>query len=132
MIIALVGVAGVVGIGYKLSHRQDGSTPPPTVTTTVQAATGDPARTVREYFAAINHHRYLIAWRLSGQQESYKTFVAGFDGTAHDTVTILSTKGNVVSARLIARQSDGTVKTFAGTYTVSGGKITSTNVQQTG
>jgi len=132
VIIVLVGIAGLAGIGYKLSQRQDGSVPPPTVTTTVQATIGDPARTVREYFAAINHHRYLIAWRLSGEREKYSAFVAGFAGTAHDTVTILSTQGNVVSARLVARQSDGTVKTFQGTYTVTDGKIASTNVQQTG
>ncbi len=132
MIIVLVGIAGLAGIGYKLSQRPDGSVPPPTVTTTVQATVGDPARTVRDYFAAINHHRYLVAWRLSGEREKYSAFVAGFAGTAHDTVTILSTQGDVVSARLVARQSDGTVKTFQGTYTVTGGKIASTNVRQTG
>jgi serine/threonine-protein kinase len=132
VIIVLVGIAGLAGIGYKLSHRPDGSVPPPTVTTTVQATVGDPARTVRDYFAAINHHRYLVAWRLSGEREKYSAFVAGFAGTAHDTVTILSTQGDVVSARLVARQSDGTVKTFQGTYTVTGGKIASTNVRQTG
>jgi hypothetical protein len=83
VIIVLVGIAGLAGIGYKLSHRPDGSVPPPTVTTTVQATVGDPARTVRDYFAAINHHRYLVAWRLSGEREKYSAFVAGFAGTAH-------------------------------------------------
>ena len=41
---------------------------------------------------------------------------------------IVSVTGNIVTARLTARQTDGTIKTFEGTYTVSGGAITQFNV----
>jgi hypothetical protein len=45
-------------------------------------------------------------------------------------VTILSTSGNVVTARLAATQTNGTVKTYQGTYTVTNGVISSTDVQR--
>ncbi len=47
-------------------------------------------------------------------------------------MTILSTSGNVATARLVAQQDDGSTKTFEGAYTVIGGVITSFDVQQTG
>ena len=132
LLITVIGLCGVAGIAYKLSHRHDRTLPPVTVYTTVPpGGTGqDPALTVREYFAAINHHKYLLAWRLSGQRESYATFRAGFAGTARDTVAIQSVSGNVVTGRLVATQTDGTVKTYQGTYTVTGGVISSTNVHR--
>ena len=130
LLIIVVGLGGVAGIAYKLSHRTERSLPPVTVYRTVPAAKQDPARTVRDYFAAINDHRYLAAWRLGGASESYATFRTGFVGTAHDTVTILSTSGDVVTARLAATQTNGTVKTYQGTYTVTNGVISATNVQR--
>ena len=51
-------------------------------------------------------------------------------GTVHDTVQIQSTSGNVVTAQLAATQTDGKVKTFQGTYTVTDGIISGTSVQQ--
>jgi hypothetical protein len=36
----------------------------------------------------------------------------------------------VVTARLLAYQTDGTVKTYQGTYTVQNGEISQSNVQQ--
>jgi Protein kinase domain len=130
LLIIVVGVCGVAGIAYKLSHRNDRSLPPVTVYRTVRPTAQDPARTVREYFAAINRHRYLAAWRLSDESESFAAFKAGFAGTAYDTVTILSTSGDVVSARLVATQANGTVKTYQGTYEVTGGVITATDVRR--
>jgi len=128
-------VAGVAGaVAYRLAHRTDAASklPPVTVTKTVPPPQGpSPALTVREYFAAIDHGRYVVAWRLSGEQEPFQKFVAGFAGTAHDAVTILSVNGDVVTARLVATQTNGTVKTYEGTYTVTGGKISSTDVEQT-
>jgi len=131
LLIAVVGLAGVAGIVYKLSHRQDRTRPPVTVTRTVPATSAaNPARTVREYFAAINHRRYLIAWRLTDESETYATFKAGYAGTAHDTLKVLSTSGNVVTGRLVALQANGTVRTYQGTYTVTNGVISSTDVQR--
>ena len=87
---------------------------------------------MRAYYAAINHHRYARAWRLGGRNtgETYHAYVSGFAGTAHDTVTIQSVSGDVVTAQLAAQQTDGTVKTYQGSYTVEGGVITQFNVQQ--
>jgi tRNA A-37 threonylcarbamoyl transferase component Bud32 len=90
------------------------------------------AATVRAYYAAINNHRYARAWRLGGRNtgETYRAFVTGFSTTAHDTVTIQSVSGDVVTARLVAEQTDGTVKTYQGSYTVEGGVITQFRVRQ--
>jgi hypothetical protein len=91
-----------------------------------------PAATVRAYVAAINGHHYARAWRLGGRNAggSYADFVLGFSGTAKDTLTIVSVSGDVVTARLDAQQTDGTVDTYQGTYTVQHGVIIGTDVVQ--
>jgi hypothetical protein len=91
-----------------------------------------PTDTVRAYIAAINGHRYDRAWRLGGRNTggSYSGFVSGFAGTAKDTLTILSVSGDVVTARLSAGQTDGTVDTYEGTYTVHHGVIIGADVGQ--
>jgi hypothetical protein len=91
-----------------------------------------PAATVRAYYRAINNHNYARAWHLGGRftGSSYSAFAAGFQGTAHDKVSILSLTGNVVTARLAARQTDGSVRTYQGTYWVTHGVITRFNVAQ--
>jgi hypothetical protein len=87
---------------------------------------------VQAYIAAINAHRYQKAWDLGGSNtgKSYSSFVQGFNGTAQDTLTITSVSGNVVTAQLDAVQTDGTVKHFQGTYTVSNGIITSFDIHR--
>jgi len=91
-----------------------------------------PTDTVRAYIAAINGHHYARAWRLGGRNTggSYASFVSGFAGTARDTLTILSVSGDVVTARLGAKQTDGTVDTYQGTYTVHHGVIIGSDVVQ--
>ncbi|HSR85109.1 MAG TPA: serine/threonine-protein kinase [Streptosporangiaceae bacterium] len=133
LLIFVVGLGGAAGIAYKLSHRHLGAPPHhPTVTMTVSAGGGlTPDQTVREYFAAINHRRYLEAWRLSGETEPYPKFRAGYAGTLRDDVTIVAVNGNVVTAKLSALQASGKVKTFRGTYTITNGIISATNVIQT-
>ena len=93
-----------------------------------------PAATVRAYIAAINGHHYARAWRLGGRNAggSYSGFVSGFSGTAKDTLTIVSVRGGVVTARLSARQTDGTVNTYQGTYTAHHGVIIGFDVLQVG
>jgi hypothetical protein len=95
---------------------------------------GDPASVVNAYFAAINSGDYATAWTLGGSNTgaSYSEFVSGFATTSNDTVSIQSASGDVVTAQLVAQQDDGSTKTFEGTYTVSGGVITSFDVKQTG
>jgi hypothetical protein len=91
-----------------------------------------PTDTVRAYIAAINGHHYARAWRLGGRNlgGSYASFVSGFAGTARDTLTIVSASGDVVTARLSAKQTDGAVDTYQGTYTVHHGVIIGADVAQ--
>ena len=93
-----------------------------------------PSTAVRAYVAAINSHRYARAWRLGGRNAggSYPGFISGFTGTAHDTLTIVSVEGDVVTARLTAQQTDGTVNTYQGTYTVQHGVIVGFDIVQVG
>ena len=89
-----------------------------------------PPDTVRAYVAAINGHHYARAWRLGGRNfsGSYASFVSGFAGTDKDTLAIVSVSGDVVTARLSAGQTDGTVDTYQGTYTVHHGIIIGADV----
>jgi len=135
LVIAIVGLGGVAGIAYKLSHRDFAARPRVTVTETVTPPSGGLAavQTVREYFDAINHRRYVEAWRLHGgaAAEPYAVFRKGYAQTLHDTLKILSVNGNVVTAFLSALQTSGQVRTFEGTYTVTNGIISATDVKRT-
>jgi transcriptional regulator with XRE-family HTH domain len=93
-----------------------------------------PAATVRAYVAAINDHHYARAWSLGGKNAggSYSGFVSGFGTTARDTLTIVSVSGDVVTARLTAQQTDGTVIYYQGTYTVEHSVIVGSDVIQVG
>jgi hypothetical protein len=84
------------------------------------------------YVAAINHRHYAKAWRLGGRNSSasYKNFVRGFGTTAKDTLTILSVSGYVMTARLTAVQTDGSLQVYVGTYTVDNGVITTSNIDR--
>jgi cytoskeletal protein RodZ len=98
-----------------------------------RAQTG-PVGTVRAYVAAINGHHYARAWRLGGRNTggSYASFVSGFSTTARDTLTVVSVSDGVVTARLTARQTDGTILLYQGTYTVDNGVIVGADVVQVG
>jgi hypothetical protein len=93
-----------------------------------------PEATVRAYVAAINGRDYARAWRLGGRNtgQSYPSFVGGFSTTARDALRIVSVLGDVVTARLTATQTDGTVDTYQGTYTVDSGVIIGFDVLQVG
>jgi tRNA A-37 threonylcarbamoyl transferase component Bud32 len=121
--------AGASASGASATASSPASSGPPTAPPPPDAL----AATVRAYYTAINDHRYARAWRLGGRNSgtTYSNFVSGFATTAHDAVTIQSVSGNVVTAQVTAEQTDGTVKTYQGTYTVNGGVITQFNVQQT-
>jgi hypothetical protein len=153
--VILVVLVAAAGAAYVARHRIGGTgpsapagsatagtggspTPSPPASSGTPAATAVPpppgvlAATVRAYYAAINHHRYFRAWRLGGRNtgETYPAFVSGFAGTAHDGVTIQSVSGHVVTAQVVAEQTDGTVKTYQGTYTVADGVITQFDVHR--
>jgi hypothetical protein len=128
IVFVLVCLAGAAGVAHALSHRHPGTLA--TAANSMHPALTRQGRVVRKYFAAINSHRYLLAYHLRGDSGSFKDFMLGFTGTAKDIVTIKSVNGDVVTATLVAKQTDGTEKTYAGTYTVVGGVIRRSDVHQ--
>ena len=62
----------------------------------------------------------------------YASFVAGYANTGRQTVRKVGQSGNQVSYTLRSDNPDGTVQTYQGTDTVTGGKIVAANVTQTG
>jgi len=130
LVLALGCLIGVVGIAYALSHHHHDGPPPAATSSGPPVTQAKPARVVREYFWAINNHRWLVAYQLHGKSGSYKDFVAGFAGTERDIVRIISVSGDVVTAQLRAVQDDGTVKTYQGTYTIVNGVISSSDIRQ--
>ena len=135
-------IAGLGFAGFKLlnrTHKTAGTLPPVYKTVTVTpspsaAATLSPADTVQAYFAALNARKYRRAWQLNTvvhSNETYQQFVTGQSVTESNNLTVQSTAGNVVAFQLVATQTDGTVKTFQGTDTVTNGIITASAVRQT-
>jgi hypothetical protein len=116
------------------SQAGDLTTPASPPRSADQARPAGPAATVKAYVAAINRHDYRRAWHLGGRNSSptYAAFARGFGTTAKDTLIILSVSGNVVTARLVAVQADGSIKTYQGTYAVDDGMITKSNVVRIG
>jgi serine/threonine-protein kinase len=114
-------------------HVRPSSTSSPGKATNPANSAG-PAMTVSAYIAAINARDYARAWSLGGRSSSpsYAAFVQGFASTASDTLTILSVNGHTVTVRLAARQTDGAVITYQGTYTVDDGVIVASDVKQIG
>jgi hypothetical protein len=118
--------------------------PAPTVTVTAQPSAAPPASTaltsaeavVTQFYQDITDGNYAAAWTLGGDNlsggVSYANWVAGYSTTASITLGSHSQFGSsTVHASLIATQTDGTVKTYSGTYTVSGGVIVAAQVVQT-
>lgn len=134
VLVALFVAAVGSAVAYRLAHRTDSATPPAAATTTITVppGPGDPATVVREYFAAISHRRYRVAWELTEKTEPYARFAAGYIGTEHDALTVESVRGDVVTAQLAATQTSGVVKYYQGTYTVTNGVISSADVHQVG
>ncbi|CAL9539253.1 hypothetical protein [Streptomyces sp. enrichment culture] len=91
-----------------------------------------PEATVTAYFDAINNRDFAAAWELGGKNldQDYDSFVAGFATTQRDDVTVTGTSGDDVSVTVVAWETDGTQTTYEGTYTVSGGVITSADMRE--
>ncbi|MFE1026622.1 hypothetical protein ACFW5I_18985 [Streptomyces sp. NPDC058818] len=125
----------------------DGATDAPLDDTTDGTATGDatddpadspytdgdgPEATVTAYFEAINNRDFQAAWELGGKNldPDYDHFVAGFETTERDEVTVTGTTGDEVSLTVVAWETDGTRTTYEGTYTVTDGVITSADMRE--
>ncbi|MFJ4521374.1 hypothetical protein ACIP4Y_10565 [Streptomyces sp. NPDC088810] len=112
----------------------------PTDTASTPAGTGSteaadgPAGTVTRFFDAVNQRDFATAWDLGGKNldASYTSFVSGFGTTERDDVTIASVQGDTVWVQLVARQTDGTRKSYSGRYTVADGVITDASMTPTG
>lgn len=92
-----------------------------------------PAGVVTAYYDAINNQDYREAWRLNKhvhKLQTYTSFKQGFEGTQNVVLTIISVSGDNVNVRFTANQTDGTTKTFQGTYVVQNGTIVNSNIQQ--
>jgi hypothetical protein len=99
------------------------------------AAGAGPWAVVKAYYQDITLRDYAAAWRLLGyhpQGSGYASFAAGYANTGRQTVRKISRSGGQVSFTLRSDNPDGTVQTYQGTATVTGGKIVTTNVVQTG
>jgi hypothetical protein len=122
-------------------------TPRPTVTVTVTAPPAAPAPTlpaltnavavVEQFYQDITNHDYPAAWALGGKNldngVGYDRWVAGYATTASiDLTTYGQWSDGTVYASLSGLQTDGTVKTYYGTYAVSGGQIVAAHIEQTG
>jgi hypothetical protein len=121
------------------------SSPAATVTVTAQPSatpTGSAAgltnaeAVVAQFYQDITDGNYAAARALGGDNisggVSYANWVAGYSTTASITLGSYSQFGSsTVYAILTAAQTDGAVKTYSGTYTVSGGLIVAAHIVQT-
>jgi serine/threonine protein kinase len=137
-VVACLVLLGAAGVAFAVLRGRASPPSSPSPAATGKPATGataGPAATAEAYIAAINAHDYAKAWHLIGGKgtgSSYSSFVNGFNGTAKDKLTVLSVAGNVVTVRLAATQTNGSVKSYQGTYTVVDGVITQSHIQPTG
>lgn len=98
------------------------------------APRGDPWSVISAYYRDITLRDYAAAWKLLApalQSEGYAKFAAGYAGTGQQTLAKISQSGDQVSFMLRSDNPDGTVQTYQGTETVTGGKIAAAHVVQT-
>ncbi|MFI6359892.1 hypothetical protein ACIBJF_46710 [Streptomyces sp. NPDC050743] len=90
---------------------------------------------VSQYYQDITDHDYAAAWALGGSHiagTTYDRWVAGFATTQSITLGTISEFGaSRVHAVLYATQTDGTLKTYAGDYTVADGILVGASIRQT-
>jgi hypothetical protein len=94
----------------------------------------DPVTVVQNFYDALARGDYQTAWNLGGKNIGgldYNSWVAAYATTAGVYGTASDLGGGGVQVSFSAVQADGSVKTFAGTYTVLGGVIVAANITQT-
>ena len=102
-----------------------------------QAAPGTSAKAaVDQFYQDLNDHNYQAAWQLGGSNlnggSGYSTWVAGYAATASISASTVQNNDGTVSVSIAATQTNGSVKTYAGTYTVANGTIVAAHITQTG
>ena len=148
IMLSILIVAILAGVGALVLHLRNNGSPGIGPTTPVTASSpaspssqsssarvrNSPVAVVSAYYDAVNNHHYATAYRLNRPAQkigSYESFKQGFAGTKHVDLTITDVSGDLVSFDLTAAQTDGTVKTFTGTYTIRNGKIWLADVRRT-
>ena len=147
-LIALVAAVMLAGAGagaWAVLHHKTGSppvtpssppTPAPTTTTVPPPPQAADVAVVNQFFSDLNRHDYADAWKLGGDNISngadYNTWVNGYSSTSSMSWTAQDLGNGVVTVNMSAVQTDGSTKTYTGTYTVSDGMIVSADVTQTG
>ena len=109
---------------------------PPSSAPVAQPQFTNGSAVVAQYYQDITDHNYSAAWAMGGSNVSgsvgYDAWVAGYATTASITMYNSSNWGSgEVTTYLSAVQSDGSTRTYYGTYYVSNGVITSASIAQT-
>ena len=123
----------LAGAGFAVlvltSRIQLGGQPTPPASS---PAVLSPRAVVEAYIAAINAHDWRKVWDLGGKNfgQTYDQMVAGYRSTAHDALASIHAHGHIVTVRLRARHTDGTVRTFRISYTVQDGVITKAHTKR--
>ena len=146
--LSILAVVILAGIGALVLHSRSNGSPQTPPAAPVRASSPaspsqqasqssppvltSPDSVVTAYYDAVNKHDYATAYRLNkaAHNKSYPAFKQGFTGTQRVYLTITRVSGDVVSFDLTAGQTDGTVKTYTGTYTVRNGEIVVADVRQ--
>jgi serine/threonine kinase PknH len=130
LVLVLAG-AGVAALALTSGLHLGGQPTPPASSS---PAALSPRAVVEAYFAAINAHKWRKVWNLGGKNfsRSYDQMVAGYRTTAHDALTSIHVHGNIVTVRLRARHTNGTVRTYRISYTVQDGVITGARTKPPG
>ena len=90
---------------------------------------------VQQYYDYLNTKNFSAAWAMGGRYiggSDYASWAAGYATTSWITLSTWDYYPgyNAVGVTITAGQSDGSVRTYAGSYTVSGGVITSASITQ--
>ena len=117
--------------------------PPPDSTVYVPVPAYAPAyvtgneAVVQQYYAYLNNKEFQSAWGLGGSNVNngvgYDAWVAGYATTSWISLGTWSyyPDSNAVGVTITATQTDGAVKTYSGSYTVSNGVIIGADIVQT-
>ncbi|HUZ52553.1 MAG TPA: hypothetical protein VMU94_08480 [Streptosporangiaceae bacterium] len=118
-------------IGRYLSHdaadiRYQCYPPATSPAATCFHAAPAPSDVVQSYLAAISQRDWPTVWQLGGKNlgQTYAQMIAGYRQTSKIVITRLTASGDAVSVRVLAYETTGAVQTYALSYLVSGGAIT--------
>lgn len=139
---AAVVPLAALGIGLGAAQGAQPARPAPvTLSASVQnnPPFTDASAVVVQYYQDVTDQNYAAAWAIGGNNlaalngQSYGQWVAGYqDTTASINVNTASNfDSDTAEVTISAVQLDGTINTYAGTYTVTNGIITGADIQQT-